>query len=50
MGKHSVHLKVLTNMMEDFIKEDPDLTVEEAAELSVQTKNSRHFERGYSAN
>ncbi len=47
MGKHSQHLKMLETMVGDLLLEDPELSMAEAIELAVVTKNERHLERGY---
>ena len=48
MGRHSKHLKIVEEMVRDFMIEDEDLTLEEAIDLATTVKAERHIERGYS--
>ena len=47
MGRHSIHLKIIEEMIANFMIEDPELSYEEAIELATTVKNERHIERGY---
>ena len=48
MGRHSIHLKIIEEMIANFMIEDPELSYEEAIDLATTVKNERHIECGYS--
>ena len=48
MGRHSKHLKILEEMVLDFLREDTEISMEEAIDKACTVKNERHIEWGYS--
>ncbi len=44
MGRHSKRLKLLEVMIGYLLLEGPSLSLEEAIDLAVVTKNERHLE------
>ncbi len=48
MGRHSKHLMIHADMVEDFLEEDDELSFEEVIEIACRVKNERHIENRYS--